>query len=91
MPLKINGYTIPWSALTTVVVAIFWLSGLSFQVTANADGIAEQATTTERLARIEVTLADNKEDIDDIKVEQRSQDTKLDKILEKLSEINRPD
>ena len=31
MPLKINGYSIPWTGLTTVFLAIFWLAGLSFQ------------------------------------------------------------
>jgi len=86
VPLKINGTSIPWGFLSTVVIAIFWLAGLSFQVAANGEDIQKQEGTAERLAKIETTLEANKEDVDEIKEEQKSQADKLDKILEKVSE-----
>jgi len=94
MPLKINGTTIPWAFVTSTVIAIFWLSGLSFQVAANGDQLAahvpeDQAQTTEireRLAKIEAHQEATKEDVDEIKSEQKAQSDKLDKILEKVSE-----
>ena len=92
MPIKVNGTTVPWAFVTSVVVAIFWLSGLSFQVAANGDQIAvhvpsDTAAKTEikeRLAKIETRLDGQKEDTDEIKDEQKSQSDKLDRILEKL-------
>ena len=53
MPLKINGHSFSWSALTATVGAIFWLAGLSWQVTANGDEIQKQSETKERLVRLE--------------------------------------
>jgi len=85
MPFKINGTSIPWGFISTVVIAIFWLAGLSFQVAANGEDIEKQVDTAERLAKIETTLEANKEDVREIKEEQKSQDEKLDKILEKVS------
>jgi len=94
MPLKINGTTVPWAFITSTIVAIFWLSGLSFQVAANGDQLKthvpdDQAQTTEikeRLAKIEAHQESAKEDRGEIKTEQKDQSDKLDKILEKLSE-----
>jgi len=94
VPLKINGHTVPLTFITSVVIAIFWLSGLSFQVAANGDQLTthipdDQAQTTEikeRLAKIEAHQESAKEDRGEIKEEQKAQSTKLDKILEKLSE-----
>ena len=67
-------------------MGLSWLIGLSYQVNANDTEIQKQANTAERLARIEVTLENNKEKIDDIKVAQKEQSKKLDRILEKLSD-----
>ncbi len=67
MPLKINGTTVPWSAVTSVVVAIVWLAGLSFQVNANAEKLEKQATTSERLVSLETDRESTKEDIREIK------------------------
>lgn len=86
MPLRVNGSTISWSAATSIVIGIFWLASLSFQVSANNDKLERKSNDAERLARIEVTIENNEEKIDDIKEEQKSQDKKLDRILEKLYE-----
>jgi len=86
MPLKINGHSISWTQITSMVAAIFWLSGISWQVNANGDEIQKQAETKERLVRIEERQEAVKEDVREIKAEQEKQDSKLDKILEKVSE-----
>jgi len=67
MPLKINGHEFSWTALTSVIVAIFWLAGLSWQVRANGDEIQKQSETKERLARIETTQQAVKENLADVK------------------------
>ena len=85
-PLRVNGIVIPWALFVPAIMGIVWLAGLSFQVNANDTEIQKQANTAERLARIEVTLENNKEKIDDIKVAQKEQSKKLDRILEKLSD-----
>jgi uncharacterized protein YlxW (UPF0749 family) len=69
MPLKINGHQFSWTALTSTVAAIFWLSGLSWQVNANGDEIQKQAETKERLVRIEERQENLKEDVEEIKDE----------------------
>ena len=71
MPLKINGYSFSWSALTATVAAIFWLSGLSWQVNANGDEIQEQSETKERLVRLEEQRQTVARDIADIKSAQK--------------------
>jgi predicted nuclease with TOPRIM domain len=94
MPLKINGTTIPWSLVTSAVIAIFWLSGLSFQVAANGESLkthvpedqAQTAEIRERLAKIEAHQEATKEDVDEIKSEQKDQSDKLDRILEAVRE-----
>lgn len=94
MPLKVNGHTVSWGFVSSVVVAIFWLSGLSFQVAANGEQLAahvpaDQASDSEvrqRLARIETSLDERKEDIQEVKDEQKNQAKMLNKILEKVSE-----
>ena len=77
---------LPLSLVVPAIVSILWLGGLSFQVNANDSELKKQSNTAERLARIEVTLDNNKEKIGDIKTEQRRHADKLDKILEKLSD-----
>ena len=84
--LRVNGIVIPWALFVPAIMGIVWFAGLSFQVNANDTEIQKQANTAERLARIEVTLENNKEKIDDIKVAQKEQGKKLDRILEKLSD-----
>ena len=93
MPLKINGYALPVKDIITIGAAIFWLATLSFQVNANGDEIQKQAETKERLVRIEERQETAKEDIGEIKTEQKEQGEQLDensltlaKILEKVSE-----
>ncbi len=93
MPIKINGYALPVKDIVTVGAAIFWLATLSFQVNANGDEIQKQAETKERLVRIEERQEVAREDIKEIKEEQKDQGNKLDanaltlaKILEKVSE-----
>ena len=90
MPIKIDGTNIPWRVAGFAVIAIFWLATLSMQVKANNDEIAsyvpeDRAVTTEvkeRLATIEANLVENKEEHKEIKVAQREQDEKLDRILQ---------
>ncbi|KKL19664.1 hypothetical protein LCGC14_2463210 [marine sediment metagenome] len=67
MPLKINGHSFSWSALTATVGVIFWLSGLSWQVTANGDEIQKQSETKERLVRLEEQRETVADDITEIK------------------------
>ena len=67
MPLKINGHSFSWSALTATVGAIFWLSGLSWQVTANGDEIQKQSETKERLVRLEEQRETIADDVSEIK------------------------
>ncbi len=93
MPIKINGYALPIKDIITICIAVFWLAGLSFQVNANGDEIQKQAETKERLVRIEERQQVAREDIKEIKEEQKDQGIKLDentitlaKILEKVSE-----
>ena len=90
MPIKINGTTIPLKAIGFIIIGIFWLAGLSFQVAANNDKIAEhvpadRAVTMEvkeRLATIEANQVENKEEHKEIKEAQKEQDEKLDRILQ---------
>jgi len=84
---KINGYTLPVKDILVIGSAIFWLSGLSFQVNSNAEDIKDQSDTKERLARIEVTQKATQEDIREVKEEQKEQRTLLVKILEKVSAL----
>ena len=93
MPIKINGYALPIKDIVTIGAAIFWLATLSFQVNANGDEIQKQAETKERLVRIEERQETTKEDVQEIKAEQKEQGEQLDensitlaKILEKVSE-----
>ncbi len=93
MPLKINGTSIPYTTITTILVAAMWMGGLSYKVNANGDEIQKQAETKERLVRIEERQESSKEDIGEIKTEQKEQGKQLDansvtlaKILEKVSE-----
>ena len=93
MPLKINGYSLPVKDIITIGAAVFWLAGLSFQVSSNAEEIEEQSDTNERLVRIEEKQQAATEDIKEIKTEQKDQGKKLNenaitlaKILEKVSE-----
>ena len=67
MALQINGSSVPWSAVTSAVIAIVWLAGLSFQVNANAEKLEKQATTSERLVSLETDRESTKEDIREIK------------------------
>ncbi len=83
--MKINGYTIPLKEVSYIVIVTFWLAGLSFQSNSNAEDIEKLSPTNERLARIEVTADAAKEDIGEIKEEQKEQRTLLNKILEKVS------
>jgi len=83
---KINGYTIPLREVSYIVIATFWLAGLSFQVNSNAGEIEKQSETKERLARMEVTQAATQDDVKEVKEEQKEQRTLLVKILEKVSE-----
>jgi len=93
MPLKINGYALPIKDIITIGAGVFWLATLSFQVNANGDEIQKQAETKERLVRIEERQEVAREDIKEIKEEQKEQGVKLDanaitlaKILDKVSE-----
>ena len=85
MPLRINGSTISWTAVSTLFIAIFWLAGLSFQVRANDADIEKLAETRERLTRIETKQEDQKEDIEEIKEEQKEQSLLLHEILKQVS------
>jgi hypothetical protein len=73
MPLKLNGYEVPWTGLSLVVGGIFWLAGLSFTVAANSDELAKLSThevdDTERLIRIEEREAAVEEDVKEVKQE----------------------
>ena len=99
MPLKINGNTVPYSAIGGFIVAISWLIGLSYQVGANDSAIekhvpadvAQTAEIRERLVKIETNQEANKDAHDDIKDEQREQDKKLDRILEAVGELKGSD
>ena len=82
--MKINGLTIPLTLLVPSILGILWLGGLSYQVSANADDLDKQADTAERLVKVETTVEYIQKDVTEIKEEQKSQDVKLDKILERV-------
>ena len=91
--MKINGYSIPLKDIILFSAAGMWLGALSYQVNANDDKIKEQSETKERLVRIEERQDTAREDIREIKTEQKSQGKEqieqgkiLAKILEKVSE-----
>jgi len=84
--MKINGYTIPLREVSYIVIAAFWLAGLSFQGASNAEDIEKLSPTNERLARIEEKLEHAEEDVKEIKDEQKDQSMILLKILEKVSD-----
>jgi hypothetical protein len=81
MPIKINGYALPIKDIVTIGLAIFWMASLSFQVKANGDDIEKQASTKERLVRIEERQVVFKEDIKEIKDSQKETQDTLVKIL----------
>ena len=85
--MKINGYTIPLREVSYIVIATFWLAGLSFQTASNAEDIEKLSPTNERLARIEATNEATQDDVKEVKEEQKEQRTLLVKILEKVSEL----
>ena len=82
--MKINGLRIPLVLLVPSILGILWLGGLSYQVSANADDLDNQADTAERLVKVETTVEYIQKDVTEIKEEQKSQDVKLDKILERV-------
>jgi len=84
--MKINGYAIPLREVAYIVIAAMWLGGLSLQVTSNAGEIEKQSDLDVRLARIEEKTEAAKEDIEEIKEEQKDQGMILIKILEQVSE-----
>ena len=84
--MKINGYAIPIREVSYIVIAAMWLAGLSWQVNSNADEINNHPSNVERLARIEEKQEAVKEDITEIKKEQKDQSIVLFKILEKVVE-----
>jgi len=91
--MKINGYSIPLKDIVLFGAAGMWLGALSLQVTANDDAIKEQSETKERLVRIEERQDTAREDIREIKTEQKTQGKEqieqgkiLAQILEKVSE-----
>ena len=84
--MKINGYAIPLREVAYIVIAAMWLGGLSLQVTSNAGEIEKQSDLDVKLARIEEKTEAAKEDIKEIKKEQKDQSMILVKILEKVSE-----
>ena len=84
--MKINGWSIPLKDIITIGAAGMWLGILSVNVASNAEDIEKQSETKERLARIEVQQTASKEDIKEIKEEQKEQGKLLIKILEKVSE-----
>jgi len=67
MPLQVNGTSVPWTVVTSAVIAIFWMAGLSYQVNANGEDIKKQATTPARLTSLETDRENTKEDIREIK------------------------
>ena len=67
MPLKINGHSFSWAALTSTVTAIFLFAGLFWQVSANSDEIQKQSETKERLVRLEEQRETVADDITEIK------------------------
>jgi len=90
--LRVNGSEIPWSVLTSFVIFVFWLGGLSFQVAAQDRKIdSHEERPSHSIAAIEVSelkssVKYNQKTIEEIKENQKEQSKKLDKILEKLSE-----
>ncbi|KKK96168.1 hypothetical protein LCGC14_2665450 [marine sediment metagenome] len=84
--MKINGYTIPLREVSYIVIATFWLAGLSFQGASNAEDIEKLSPTNERLARIEATQEATQGDVKEVKEEQGEQRKLLIKILEKVSD-----
>jgi len=84
--MKINGYSIPLREVSYIIVASMWLAGLSWQVNSNAADIENHPSNVERLARIEEKQESTKEDIKEIKEEQKDQSVVLFKILEKVSD-----
>ena len=85
--MKINGYTVPLREVSYIVIAAMWMAGLSFQTNSNAEDIEKLSPTNERLARIEAKQEATKEDVQEIKEEQKDQGIMLLKILEKVSEL----
>ena len=90
MPLKLNGYTVPWTALGVIIGGILSVGALQFQVNANAEDIQRQAQVPVKLAQMEMTLKHIKETVDEEKAARKEDDKdlekKLDQILDKLDE-----
>ncbi len=88
--MKINGYTIPLPLIIPILVFTFWLGSLSVVVADNSSEIEAQAQTPVRLATIELTLINIKEEMAAQKIAQDKKDEAtvktLGKILEKVSE-----
>lgn len=88
MPLRINGHQLPWSIVTSAIVFTFWLGGLSFAVKANTDEIEKSSSTDERLARIEEKQESFKEDVAEIKDEQKTHSALLVQVLTEVRKDN---
>ena len=83
--MKINGQTVPLTLLGYVVISILWLGGISWTAADNAEDIEELKAVQLKVVRIETVVENIKEDIDEIKLEQKEQAKTLNKILYAVS------
>ncbi len=82
--IKVNGHTMSIGSITSVVLLIVWLAGLSFKVDSHADELQDVEETQLKIARIEVKVAQTEKDVDEIKMEQKEQGKLLIKIWEEV-------
>ena len=97
MALKVNGTTIPWSALFAILAAFSWVGGMSYQVIANADELEKIESLPTDIALIQQDLkytkdalkaiaeALNVKVVEDTIISTEGKDSELDNSPEKVS------
>ena len=88
--LKVNGYAMSMGSITSVILLIVWLAGISFRVDSNAEEIEAQKTEVRAAQKqrtaVEKSVIAITKDVEFIKEKLTDQGKTLDKILDKLNE-----
>lgn len=82
MVLQFNGHAISWPVISSIIIAIFWVGGLTVTVKSNADDVKEHVSAPahsavheikEEIASLKTQQDNNTKSIDDIKDTQKQQ------------------
>jgi len=88
---KVNGYAMSMGSITSIILLIVWLAGISFRVDSNAEELELQKTEVRAAQKqrtaVEKSVIAIEKDVEHIKDKLDDQGRTLDKILDKLNEF----